>query len=78
MTMLHLFQMSDSFAECQEHIQKQQQEIMRLKLQHTLELKVCFVLRSPFSCANSDYYDYYHSVQQYNTALYILSRRART
>ncbi|XP_060763009.1 LOW QUALITY PROTEIN: coiled-coil domain-containing protein 158-like [Neoarius graeffei] len=34
-----LHKMSDSFAECQEHIQKQQQEIMRLKLQHTLELK---------------------------------------
>ncbi|KAM9446220.1 coiled-coil domain-containing protein 158-like isoform 1-T1 [Clarias gariepinus] len=34
-----LHKMSDSFAECQEYIQKQQQEIMRLKLQHTLELK---------------------------------------
>lgn len=76
--MVHLFQMSDSFAECQEYIQKQQQEIMRLKLQHTLELKVCFVLRIPFSCATSDYYPYYYSVQQHNTALYILSRRGRT
>ncbi|GAA6097539.1 coiled-coil domain-containing protein 158 isoform X2 [Tachysurus ichikawai] len=34
-----LNKMSDSFVECQEYIQKQQQEIMRLKLQHTLELK---------------------------------------
>lgn len=50
--MIHLFQMSDSFAECQEYIQKQQQEIMRLKLQHALELKVWFVLRIPFSCVN--------------------------
>lgn len=76
--MLHVFQMSDSFAECQDYIQNQQQEIMRLKLQHTLELKVCFVLRIPFSCANNDYYHYYHRDQQYNTALCIMSRRART
>lgn len=76
--MLHHFQMSDSFAECQEYIQKLQQEIMRLKLQHTLELKVCLVLRIPFSFANRDYCPYYHTVQQHNTALYILSRRART
>ncbi|KAI5613213.1 hypothetical protein C0J50_11573 [Silurus asotus] len=41
-----LTQMSDSFAECQEYIQKQQQEIMRLKLQHTLELKEGQNLRS--------------------------------
>lgn len=33
-------QMSDSFAECQEFIQKQEQELMRLKLQHALEIKV--------------------------------------
>ncbi|XP_060740097.1 coiled-coil domain-containing protein 158-like [Tachysurus vachellii] len=38
--------MSDSFVECQEYIQKQQQEIMRLKLQHTLELKEGQNLRS--------------------------------
>ncbi|XP_034154764.2 coiled-coil domain-containing protein 158 isoform X2 [Pangasianodon hypophthalmus] len=41
-----LHKMSDSFAECQEYIQKQQQEIMRLKLQHTLELKEGQNLRS--------------------------------
>ncbi|XP_053509763.1 coiled-coil domain-containing protein 158-like isoform X2 [Ictalurus furcatus] len=35
-----LHKMSDSFAECQDYIQNQQQEIMRLKLQHTLELKL--------------------------------------
>ncbi|XP_066510377.1 coiled-coil domain-containing protein 158-like isoform X3 [Hoplias malabaricus] len=34
-----LHKMSDSFAECQEFIQKQEQEIIRLKLQHALELK---------------------------------------
>ncbi|KAL7836684.1 hypothetical protein AOLI_G00279680 [Acnodon oligacanthus] len=34
-----LHKMSDSFAECQEYIQKQEQEIMRLKLQYTLEVK---------------------------------------
>ncbi|XP_035386240.1 coiled-coil domain-containing protein 158 [Electrophorus electricus] len=34
-----LHKMSDSFAECQEFIQKQEQEIMRLKLQHALEVK---------------------------------------
>ncbi|KAI4901674.1 hypothetical protein NFI96_008118 [Prochilodus magdalenae] len=34
-----LHKMSDSFAECQEYIQRQEQEIMRLKLQHALELK---------------------------------------
>ncbi|XP_036455004.1 coiled-coil domain-containing protein 158-like [Colossoma macropomum] len=34
-----LHKMSDSFAECQEYIQKQEQEIMRLKLQHALEVK---------------------------------------
>ncbi|XP_016119377.1 coiled-coil domain-containing protein 158-like [Sinocyclocheilus grahami] len=32
-------QMSDSFAECQEFIQKQEQELMRLKLQHALDIK---------------------------------------
>ncbi|KAK3538938.1 hypothetical protein QTP86_023548 [Hemibagrus guttatus] len=41
-----LHKMSDSFVECQEYIQKQQQEIMRLKLQHTLELKEGQNLRS--------------------------------
>ncbi|XP_026994382.2 coiled-coil domain-containing protein 158 isoform X2 [Tachysurus fulvidraco] len=41
-----LNKMSDSFVECQEYIQKQQQEIMRLKLQHTLELKEGQNLRS--------------------------------
>ncbi|XP_072521215.1 coiled-coil domain-containing protein 158-like isoform X6 [Salminus brasiliensis] len=34
-----LHKMSDSFAECQEYIQKQEQEIMRMKLQHALEVK---------------------------------------
>ncbi|XP_062873930.1 coiled-coil domain-containing protein 158-like [Trichomycterus rosablanca] len=34
-----LHKMSDSFAECQEFIQTQEQDIMRLKLQHALELK---------------------------------------
>ncbi|XP_017308074.1 coiled-coil domain-containing protein 158 isoform X3 [Ictalurus punctatus] len=41
-----LHKMSDSFAECQDYIQNQQQEIMRLKLQHTLELKEGQNLRS--------------------------------
>ncbi|XP_058630819.1 coiled-coil domain-containing protein 158-like isoform X1 [Onychostoma macrolepis] len=34
-----LYKMSDSFAECQEFIQKQEQELMRLKLQHALDIK---------------------------------------
>ncbi|XP_057184759.1 coiled-coil domain-containing protein 158-like isoform X2 [Triplophysa rosa] len=34
-----LYKMSDSFAECQDFIQEQEQEIMRLKLQHALDLK---------------------------------------
>ncbi|XP_059403631.1 coiled-coil domain-containing protein 158-like isoform X1 [Carassius carassius] len=34
-----LYKMSDSFAECQDFIQKQEQELMRLKLQHTLDIK---------------------------------------
>ncbi len=37
---LYNVQMSDSFAECQEFIQKQEQKLMRLKLQHVLDLKV--------------------------------------
>ncbi|XP_051551992.1 coiled-coil domain-containing protein 158-like [Myxocyprinus asiaticus] len=34
-----LYKMSDSFAECQNFIQKQEQELMRLKLQHALDMK---------------------------------------
>ncbi|XP_026108809.1 coiled-coil domain-containing protein 158 isoform X3 [Carassius auratus] len=34
-----LYKMSDSFAECQDLIQKQEQELMRLKLQHALDIK---------------------------------------
>lgn len=34
-----LFKMSDSFAECQDFIQKQEQELMRLKLHHALDIK---------------------------------------
>ncbi|KAK9974337.1 hypothetical protein ABG768_022440 [Culter alburnus] len=34
-----LFKMSESFAECQDYIQKQEQELMRLKLHHTLDIK---------------------------------------
>ncbi|XP_050964850.1 coiled-coil domain-containing protein 158-like [Labeo rohita] len=34
-----LYKMSDSFSECQDFIQKQEQEHMRLKLQHALEIK---------------------------------------
>ncbi|CAM4538249.1 unnamed protein product [Leuciscus chuanchicus] len=34
-----LFKMSNSLAECQDFIQKQEQELMRLKLHHALELK---------------------------------------
>nr|XP_055056764.1 coiled-coil domain-containing protein 158-like isoform X2 [Misgurnus anguillicaudatus] len=34
-----LYKISDSFAECQDFIQKQEQDIMRLKLQHALDLK---------------------------------------
>ncbi|XP_043094510.1 coiled-coil domain-containing protein 158-like isoform X3 [Puntigrus tetrazona] len=34
-----LYKMSDSFAECQEFIQKQEQDLMKLKLQHALDLK---------------------------------------
>lgn len=37
---IYYVQMSDSFAECQEFIQKQEQELMRLKLQHALDIKV--------------------------------------
>ncbi len=37
---LYNVQMSDSFAECQEFIQKQEQKLMRLKLQHVLDIKV--------------------------------------
>ncbi len=37
---LYNAQMSDSFAECQEFIQKQEQKLMRLKLQHVLDIKV--------------------------------------
>uniref|UniRef100_A0A3B1IIG0 Coiled-coil domain-containing protein 158 n=1 Tax=Astyanax mexicanus TaxID=7994 RepID=A0A3B1IIG0_ASTMX len=41
-----LHKMSDSFAECQEFIQKQEQEIMRMKLQHALEVKELQALNS--------------------------------
>ncbi|KAK2911689.1 hypothetical protein Q8A67_003822 [Cirrhinus molitorella] len=34
-----LYKMSDSFAECQDFIQKQEQELMRMKLQHALDIK---------------------------------------
>ncbi|XP_016108281.1 coiled-coil domain-containing protein 158-like isoform X4 [Sinocyclocheilus grahami] len=34
-----LYKMSDSFAECQDFIHKQEQELMRLKLQHALDIK---------------------------------------
>lgn len=37
---IYNIQMSDSFAECQEFIQKQEQKLMRLKLQHVLDIKV--------------------------------------
>lgn len=37
---MYILQMSNSLAECQDFIQKQEQELMRLKLHHALDLKV--------------------------------------
>lgn len=36
-------QMSERFSECQDFIQQQEQEFMRLKLQHALDVKVGYV-----------------------------------
>ena len=36
-------QMSESFADCQDFIQLQEQDFYRLKLQHALDLKVALV-----------------------------------
>lgn len=40
---MYIVQMSESFAECQDFIQKQEQEFMRLKLHHTLDIKVKYL-----------------------------------